>query len=70
MEAKALGFYDKRLEGGRRWSGRYYEKNKADINLRRVIDGIHSGRVPRKSSVEKYDRAVIADAWLKHVACG
>ena len=66
MEAKALRFYERRLEGSRRWSGKYYEKNKSDINLRRILDGISHGRVPTKSSVEKYDRAVIAEAWLKH----
>ena len=68
MEAKALRFYERRLEGSRRWSGKCYEKNKSDINLRRILDGISHGRVPTKSSVEKYDRAVIAEAWLKHVA--
>ena len=64
---KILQRYEKRLQGARKWSGKYYHKNTYDTNTKRIIGAIKSGRCPTKSSVEKYDRDAILDAWVKHM---
>ena len=64
--AKALKQYERRLEGAKRYSNKYYHKNVHAISEKRVIEAIGRGVTPIKRSLEKYNRAAITEAWLEY----
>ena len=65
---KALEQYERRLQGAKRHSNKYYHKNVHAISEKRVIEAIGRGVTPIKRSLEKYDRVAITEAWLEYAA--
>jgi hypothetical protein len=65
---KAVRQYERRLEQAKKSSNKYYHANVHAISQQRVVDGIARGRTPTKGSVQKYDRALILNAWLEFVS--